>query len=82
MTYTRQLLAQIGKRALWETGIPPLCVIMDLTCAIQGGLKLDLEGLLNAKPVDFAHDVGGIHINLNRETGKLDNYFLPRYARN
>ena len=81
MTYQQQLISQIGKRAMWEVGLPPLCVVMDITCLISGGLKIDLEGLLKAKPLDFAHDIAGIHDNLNRETRSLDNFFLPRYAK-
>jgi nucleoside diphosphate kinase len=42
---------------------------------------LDLEKLLYFPPFDFAHDIYGIMANLNRETGELENCFLPRCSR-
>jgi len=40
-----------------------------------------LKGLLQAENFDFLHDVIGIVNHLNRETGELEDYFVPRYAR-
>jgi hypothetical protein len=54
---------------------------MDITAAHANGCPLRLSELLVAKPFDFAHDVFGIRRHLNRETGQLENCFVPRYAR-
>lgn len=41
---------------------------------------LKLKELLHADTENFTHDIVGIQNNINRETGKLENCFLPRYA--
>lgn len=43
------------------------------------GTPLRLQELLVASPSDLAHDVGQIHRNVSRTTGKLEGWFLPRY---
>lgn len=53
---------------------------MDI-CAAHEKCPLRLEELLIADVFDFAHDIVGIINNLNRETGELENFFLPRYAK-
>jgi len=53
---------------------------MDLTAVHVSGCKLDLEKLLNFDDSDLVHDVCGIIMNIDRKTGKLDNFFLPRCA--
>lgn len=55
-------------------------MIMDLDNTNQS-IGLKLNELLNACDIDFVHDITGIQSNINRETGKLENYFLPRYAK-
>ena len=42
---------------------------------------LKLQELLNADEFDFWHDIFGIYKNLNRQTKKLENCFVPRYAK-
>lgn len=42
---------------------------------------LDLEILLDFDDFNFLHDIYGFINNMNRETGKLENNFLPRCAR-
>lgn len=56
-------------------------MVMDLTAAHLNGCPLDLDGLLSAPDLDFAHDVFGIRRNMDRQTGALLNHFLPRCAR-
>lgn len=54
---------------------------MDLTAAHLNGCPLELDALLNTKrTLDFTHDIGGIQRHINRETGSLENCFLPRFA--
>ena len=43
--------------------------------------KLDFKRLLSFDDFNFFHDVVGIMINLDRKTGKLKNFFVPRCAR-
>ena len=61
-------------------GSDRLTVCMDLTACHANGCALDLEGLLSASPSDLIHDVAGIMSHINRETGKLEDCFSPRYA--
>ncbi|WP_144473036.1 DUF6874 family protein [Bacillus pumilus] len=44
-------------------------------------IPLDFERLLNADNFNFSHDIVGIQNNLNRKTLKMDNLFLPRFAK-
>lgn len=53
---------------------------MDLTACHANGCRLDLAGLLAADDFNFAHDIAGIHANLDRSSGRLTNHFVPRYA--
>jgi hypothetical protein len=55
-------------------------VIRDIEAAHNNGCPIELYRLANAEGLDFFHDVIGIINNINRETGKLDNCFLPRFA--
>lgn len=56
--------------------------IMDLCAADgeNGNRAIDLDALAVADDFNFAHDAYGISANMDRETGKLMNGFLPRYA--
>lgn len=76
------LIAEIAKRAD-EQGLlhyERMSMIMDLNVAHEQ-FNLDLNALLNAPDVDFAHDINGIQSNINRQTKTIENLFLPRYAR-
>ncbi|WP_414462924.1 hypothetical protein [Hyphomicrobium sp. DY-1] len=57
-----------------------LSTTMDLHATIANGCPLDLDRLLAADNFNFLHDVFGISRHLDRETGKLQNHFRPRYA--
>jgi len=59
---------------------PYMHLVMDLTVA-HNACPLDLERFLAAPEYDFAHDVLGIQEHINRETGALEDCFLPRYAK-
>jgi len=58
----------------------PLNLMMDITATHCNGNKLDLQNFLDAPDFDFFHDIFGIIKNLNRTTGKLENFFTPRYS--
>lgn len=55
--------------------------MMDLVATNANGCPLDFERLLNFPEFDFAHDITGIYRHIDRESGKLENCFLPRCAR-
>ena len=58
-------------------------IMMDLTCVHLNACPMRLEAMADpeARKQDVMHDVVGIHANLNRETGLLENCFTPRFAR-
>jgi hypothetical protein len=55
--------------------------VMDITAVAANGCPLRLRDLLRADDFNFTHDVFGIRRHLNRETGHLENHFVPRYAK-
>lgn len=57
-----------------------LDVEMDITACHLNGCRLNFQALLNTDDFNFAHDILGIRKNLDRETGKLRNNFLPRFT--
>ena len=79
-----QLIQQITKRAFTLTkegkyNIDPQSLQMDIS-ATHLSCPLKLQELLEADDFNFGHDVFGIMRHIDRETGWLKNYFLPRYA--
>lgn len=76
------LLVQVAERALRK--LPHIddkrTIVMDLCACHSNGCPLDFKGLLAASMQDFSHDVYGIREHINRDTGKLEDCFLPRYA--
>ena len=77
----RNLISEIADRAVAMFGCRKIDIVMDLCYCIEGGCDLDLEALLKADDFNFGHDICGIHNNINHETQKLDNCFLPRFER-
>jgi|GEM_PF-649351 len=81
-----KLITKIAARycaKLMEMDAPPRDqqdVVMDIT-AVHHQCPLKLEQLLHTDDFNFIHDVAGIEYHLNRETGKLENCFVPRYAK-
>lgn len=57
-----------------------LSMMMDID-ATNENCPLKLQELLNADDFNFYHDLIGIGNNLNRKTKKLENCFLPRFAK-
>lgn len=54
---------------------------MNITAAHANGNPLDLSALLVADDFNFAHDVFGIDRHICRDTGKMLNFFLPRFSK-
>lgn len=53
---------------------------MDL-CAAHNDCGMDFDRLLAADDFNFLHDIAGIARHMDRETGRLGDCFLPRFAR-
>lgn len=60
--------------------VDPQSLQMDIVAIHISGCKIRLKELLASAKSDFFHDVAGIHRHIDRETGKLMDCFLPRYA--
>jgi hypothetical protein len=54
---------------------------MDLTATHNHGCPMDFAKLLAAPDFDFIHDIAGIRRHINRETGQIENCFMPRCHR-
>lgn len=52
--------------------------LMDVTACHANGMPLDLDKLAGADEFNFAHDVFGIRRHINRETGVIEDCFVPR----
>lgn len=57
-----------------------MSLIMDIE-NVHAEIGLKLTELLNADDLNFAHDIVGIQQNFDRQSKKLQNLFLPRYAK-
>jgi hypothetical protein len=78
-----RLAVEVAERALREFRDYPddqRTLIMDLNACHSNACPLDFKGLLEADIDDFSHDVYGIRQHINRDTGKLEGFFTPRYA--
>lgn len=53
---------------------------MNIIACHRNGCPLNLKTLLDFADEDFAHDIVGIEAHLNKQTGKLEDLFLPRSA--
>ena len=76
----RDLLTKIATRAAILTGRDRVDINMDLT-VVHHYQPLRLTDLFKADDFNFLHDVGGIGQHLNRETGELEDHFLPRFTK-
>lgn len=59
---------------------PKMTLVMDITACHCNGCPLRLQDLLEADDFNFLHDVVGIRKHINRQTGRLEGAFLPRFA--
>lgn len=57
-----------------------LSMQMDLVATHANGCPLDFQRLEAADDFNLLHDVLGIERHLNRDTGQLQDFFLPRFA--
>ncbi len=83
----REVIKQIADRAILECYKSGSVVcdhegcLMDISACHASGNPLKLEELLAADKFNFAHDVVGIHMHIDRGTGQLKNCFSPRYSK-
>lgn len=81
-----ELIVQIAQRAVDaadKAGVDYKMsdVILDIDACHSNGCPLELGELLDADATDFGHDVFGIRRHINRITGKLEDFFVPRFAK-
>lgn len=75
------LIRRIVDRALGLRIGDRMSITMDVIATHANGNPLRLADLLAADDFNFAHDMYGINRHLNRETGKLEDFFSPRFTR-
>lgn len=77
------IILRIGQRAsaLMAGQLGTIALVMDVTACHLNGCPLHLEDLAEADNFNLLHDVVGIYRHLDRETGRLKDCFLPRYAK-
>jgi hypothetical protein len=84
ITHTKedyQLIAKIANRAVkLYKSLDYMTMDMDLQ-VVHFNNPLRLQDMLDGPDNDFAHDVAGIHQNLNRDTGVIANFFTPRFTK-
>ena len=81
----RALIADIAGRAVklareYDVAYDFMSAAMDITACHANGNPLRLQDLLDADDGNFGHDVFGIRRHLDRETGKLEGFFSPRFS--
>ena len=74
------IVRAIAKRAASKLGVNFLDIEMDLTVTHLNGTPLRLSELLEADKFNFAHDIFGIQNHINRNNGKIEGFFLPRFS--
>lgn len=83
-TVEKRVIGEIADRAMkfnaqYGWGRTKQDFLMDIEAVHCNDAKLDFERLRDADDFNFTHDIVGIARHLNRETGKLENHFLPRF---
>lgn len=77
------LISKIVKRGfsiMHECYSSTVDMFMDIEYAHQD-CSLNLQKWLDADDANFYHDAYGIYENFNRKTKKLENCFIPRFAK-
>ena len=60
---------------------PQMDMLLDLEAVNSSGDGLDFEKLIKFDDFNFLHDILGIRKHINRETGELEDCFLPRCSK-
>jgi len=79
---TIRAIARRARDLLLSLGVDrdAIDIDMDLVATHCNGNPLRLADLRAADDFNLMHDISGIARHLNRETGKLENCFLPRFS--
>lgn len=74
----KKLKEGIGQEIVggWE-----LDVTMTLDAVNSNGTPIDFQKLLASYDFSFVHDMAGMEKHIDKNTGKLTGFFLPRSAR-
>ena len=72
---------RIAKRAYAKWSVDEMSTQMDLTAAHANGCPLDFAKLEKFDDFNLAHDIFGIARHIDRRTGRLSDFFVPRCAR-
>lgn len=54
---------------------------MDLLATHANGCPMDFERMREADDFNILHDIAGIRKHLNRKTGRIVGFFVPRFAK-
>jgi len=77
------LIEQIAQRSI-RLGVylpgDTMKALMDVTACNANGCPLKLADMLEADDSNFVHDAAGIRNHIDRDTGKLLDCFMPRFA--
>ncbi len=73
-----QRAGQIAKDRRLQNMATSLDISMSLTACHANGGALNLDALLRAPRFDFMHDVLEINRHIDKQTGKLPKWFVPR----
>jgi len=76
-----KLIDIIVNRAAKLTELDRMTISMDLASCRANGCSLDFQKLLDFDNSSFLHDIYGISKHLDRNTGKIENCFMPRSAK-
>lgn len=82
----REIIKRIAKRAVTlyhkygNADVDALDIQMDLEACHCNGCPLHLADMEHADDLNLMHDISGINVHLDRRTGKLEGFFLPRFA--
>lgn len=77
----RQILDRAAGLGLIRKSGDRLSSYMDLAATNANGTPMDFGRMLAADDFNFTHDYCGIARHMDRETGKLTGFFLPRFAK-
>ena len=80
--FDRAIVMKIAQRAHKE--LPGRSIMdwaMDVEATHCNGNPLRLEDMLAADGFNFLHDVTGIYRHLDRDTGELKGFFVPRFSK-
>ena len=61
--------------------VPDRMTVMLTLLDVDDYIPLRIPDLANAQPYDLVHDMGGMLAHWNHRTSKMEDCFLPRYAK-